>query len=66
MGGGTRPRSPTPPLAGGLPSPDDIAGVAAFLVSDAATMITGQHIAVDGGWGGYSDLACLDNLVGPS
>jgi len=30
--------------------PDEIASVAAFLVSDEASYITGQNIAVDGGW----------------
>jgi NAD(P)-dependent dehydrogenase (short-subunit alcohol dehydrogenase family) len=30
--------------------PEDIAAVAVFLASDAARMITGQTIAVDGGW----------------
>lgn len=31
-------------------SPDDIAPVACFLVSDGAKYITGQNIIVDGGW----------------
>ena len=35
--------------AGRYGSPDDIANVAAFLVSDAASYINGQVIAVDGG-----------------
>ena len=39
------------PLAGGPLGPGDVAGVAAFLMTDAAAMITGQLIAVDGGWG---------------
>jgi len=34
---------------GRLGSPEDIANTAAFLVSDAASYITGQTIAVDGG-----------------
>jgi NAD(P)-dependent dehydrogenase (short-subunit alcohol dehydrogenase family) len=38
------------PLAGGLLTAEDVAGAAAFLLSDAARMITGQVIAVDGGW----------------
>ena len=30
--------------------PEDVAALAAFLCSDAAGMITGQNIAIDGGW----------------
>jgi NAD(P)-dependent dehydrogenase (short-subunit alcohol dehydrogenase family) len=38
------------PLADGMLDPDDVAGAAAFLLSDDARMITGQTLAVDGGW----------------
>ncbi len=38
------------PLAKGLLAPTDIAETALFLLSDSAKMITGQTIAVDGGW----------------
>lgn len=38
------------PLAGGAIPPDDVASVALFLLSDEARSITGQAIAVDGGW----------------
>jgi NAD(P)-dependent dehydrogenase (short-subunit alcohol dehydrogenase family) len=38
------------PLANGLLAPVDIAETALFLLSDSAKMITGQTIAVDGGW----------------
>jgi NAD(P)-dependent dehydrogenase (short-subunit alcohol dehydrogenase family) len=31
-------------------NPDDIAPICLFLVSDGAKYITGQNIAVDGGW----------------
>lgn len=39
------------PLDGGrMAVPTDLDGLAAFLLSDAASFITGQIIAVDGGW----------------
>jgi len=38
------------PLAAGFLDPDDIAATAVFLLSDEAAMITGQVVAVDGGW----------------
>lgn len=38
------------PLAGGPCSPEDCAGAAVFLCSDAAAMITGAVLTVDGGW----------------
>ncbi len=38
------------PLADGFLDPEDIASAAVFLLSDQAKMITGQVIAVDGGW----------------
>jgi NAD(P)-dependent dehydrogenase (short-subunit alcohol dehydrogenase family) len=30
--------------------PEDVADLAVFLASDAARMITGQNIGIDGGW----------------
>ena len=41
---------------GRIGCPDDVAEIVAFLVSDAARFITGQHILVDGGvtLGGYT------------
>jgi enoyl-[acyl-carrier protein] reductase III len=36
--------------AGRLVSPEDVAGVVAFLCSSAAAMIVGQTIQVDGGY----------------
>jgi NAD(P)-dependent dehydrogenase (short-subunit alcohol dehydrogenase family) len=38
------------PLSRGILQPDDLVGTALYLLSDAARMITGQVIAVDGGW----------------
>jgi NAD(P)-dependent dehydrogenase (short-subunit alcohol dehydrogenase family) len=38
------------PLTDGMLDPDDIAGLVVFLSSDSARAITGQLIAVDGGW----------------
>jgi NAD(P)-dependent dehydrogenase (short-subunit alcohol dehydrogenase family) len=38
------------PLAAGMMAPDDVAGTAVFLLSDASQMITGQVITVDAGW----------------
>lgn len=39
------------PLLGGPIDADDVAAAAAFLLSDDARAITGQVLAVDGGWG---------------
>lgn len=38
------------PLAGGLLDPEDIANAAVFLLSEESSRITGQVLAVDGGW----------------
>ena len=38
------------PLSGGIIHADDIAAAALFLLSDEARAITGQTLAVDGGW----------------
>ena len=38
------------PLVEGFLTPEDIAGAAVFLLSDEARAITGQCLAVDGGW----------------
>lgn len=39
------------PLAGGFLEPEAVADAAVFLLSDESAQITGQVIAVDGGWG---------------
>jgi len=38
------------PLVAGMLDPDDLAPLAVFLMSDESRAITGQTIAVDGGW----------------
>jgi NAD(P)-dependent dehydrogenase (short-subunit alcohol dehydrogenase family) len=38
------------PLTGAMGAPEDIAGTAAFLLSDDAAFITGAVLTVDGGW----------------
>jgi NAD(P)-dependent dehydrogenase (short-subunit alcohol dehydrogenase family) len=37
-------------LGSGLLKPEHVSGAAAFLVSDASAMMTGQNMVIDGGW----------------
>ncbi len=39
------------PLARGVIAADDVVGTALYLLSDDSRMVTGQVVAVDGGWG---------------
>jgi len=39
------------PLAGGFIDADAVATAGLFLLSDEADQVTGQSLAVDGGWG---------------
>jgi enoyl-[acyl-carrier protein] reductase III len=45
---------------GRIVSPDDVAGVVAFLCSPDAAMIRGQTVVVDGGWSLLASLGATD------
>jgi NAD(P)-dependent dehydrogenase (short-subunit alcohol dehydrogenase family) len=45
------------PLAGEMLDPVEVANAALFFLSDASRAVTGQHLAVDGGWSLVSTTA---------
>ncbi len=45
---------------GQVAQPEDIAAAALFLLSPAASQITGQALVVDGGWSAISPVPPLD------
>jgi NAD(P)-dependent dehydrogenase (short-subunit alcohol dehydrogenase family) len=53
-------RSLSPPLAGRLGTPGDMAGMALFLASPASAHVTGVHILLDGG------ATLVAGKIGPS
>ena len=45
------------PLAGEMMDPDEVAKAAVFFLSDESRVVTGQYLAVDGGWSVISTTA---------
>ncbi|EGH31781.1 short chain dehydrogenase, partial [Pseudomonas syringae pv. japonica str. M301072] len=43
-------RAKTQIPAGRFAQPEEIAGLALYLLSDAASMITGENVVIDGGY----------------
>jgi len=52
-----------PPM-GRIATPEEVAALAAFLLSDETPYLTGQSIAVDGGWSsGFGDLSLRSSIA---
>jgi NAD(P)-dependent dehydrogenase (short-subunit alcohol dehydrogenase family) len=53
------------PLAGGLLDPDDVARAAIYFLSPESRVVTGQSLAVDGGWSIVSTSGAATSAVEP-
>jgi len=52
-GRGAPPRRPEPGPLGRIGQPEEVAAALVFLASDAASLMTGSIVALDGGWAAW-------------